>query len=180
MKDALLTIAGVVGVLSLAWFAASAVFGLTVVVFMTGSMAPGLPTGSAAVAVTDVVASDLVIGDIVTVPRSTGDLPVTHRIIAIDTVDGDTAARSLTLQGDANATPDAEPYVVRTVTRTLGGLAGVGYALQVLQTPLLLGALTLGVGLLVTWAFWPQPRAGRAGATSHRVGSAPPPPTNEH
>ena len=180
VQDALLTVAGVVGVLSLGWFAASAVFGLTVVVFMTGSMAPGLPTGSAAVAVNDVPASRLSIGDIVTVPRSTGDLPVTHRVIDIDPVEGDDAARSLTLQGDANATPDSAPYVVRTVTLALGGLHGAGFALHMLQTPLFLGALTLGVGLLVTWAFWPEPRADRTGATSHRADSASPHLPNEH
>lgn len=175
VKDVLLTVAGAVGVLSLVWFAASAAFGFTIVVFMTGSMSPGLPTGSASVAVNDVPAATLSIGDIVTVPRSTGDLPVTHRIIAIDPVEGDNAARSLTLQGDANATPDTEPYVVRTVKRTLGGVPGAGYALQLLQAPLVLGVLTLGAGLLVTWAFWPQPRARRVGPAAHRRDSLPVP-----
>ncbi|RJT88480.1 S26 family signal peptidase [Cryobacterium melibiosiphilum] len=168
IKELLLTLAGLAGVISMGWFAASSIFGLTVVIFMTGSMAPGLPTGSAGIAVNDVPAASLSVGDIVTVPREGRDLPVTHRIIAIDPVPGAPATRSLTLQGDANATPDREAYMVETVQRTVFGVAGAGFALRALQTPLLLGAVTLLVALLVVWAFWPAPPvAGRPNRRRH-------------
>ena len=164
-KDALLTAAGIVGLLGVLWFAVAALFGFSIVVVLTGSMAPGLPTGSALLVQDDVAAADLAVGDIVTVPREGYTLPVTHRIIAIEAGSisaGETsAARLITMQGDANATPDREPYLVETVQRAIVGAPLVGYLIRVLQTPLMMGALTLLVAALVIWAFWP-PRADAA------------------
>ena len=155
VKDTLLTAAGIVGVLGAAWFAAAALFGLSIVVVLTGSMAPELPTGSALVVEDEVAAADLAVGDVVTVPRPGHTLPVTHRIIGIEAVGTSASARSITLQGDANATPDREPYLVETVQRTIVGAPGIGYVIRVLQTPLVMGGLTLLVAALVIWAFWP-------------------------
>lgn len=153
--------AGVIGALSIVWFALTLVFGLSIVVVLTGSMAPGLPTGSAIVVKDDVPASYLLVGDIVTVPRPGETLPVTHRITAIDTVPGASASRSLTLQGDANATVDRAPYVVLTAQRAVIGFPVVGFIIRVLQTPLFLGATTLLVAGGVVWAFWPAARNDR-------------------
>lgn len=161
-KDALLTGAGILGILGVLWFAAAALFGLSIVVVLTGSMAPGLPTGSALLVQDDVPAADLVIGDIVTVPREGFALPVTHRIIAIEPGSAGagqaSASRLITLQGDANNTPDRAPYPVETVQRTIVGAPLIGYLIRVVQTPLMMGALTLLVAALVIWAFWPPRR----------------------
>jgi len=114
------------------------------------------------VVVNDVPAPDLKIGDIVTVPRPGEAIPVSHRIIGIDSVVGNAAARSLTLQGDANDAPDRAPYEVEKVPRVLFGFAGVGIAVLALQTPLFMGAATLLVALFAVWAFWPDRRRRRS------------------
>ena len=169
MKDVLLTIAGVVGGLSILWFVVAAVFGLSIVVVLTGSMAPGLPTGSALIVEDDVAAAEVVVGDVVTVPRPNQPLPVTHRVIGIDPVEGDSSSRSLTLQGDDNDTPDREPYVVATVQRSIVGLPGVGFVIRAVQTPLMIGAATLLIGLLAVWAFWPQTTDARSSDEPRRT-----------
>ena len=172
VKDTLLTLAGVMGILSILWFAAAAVFGLSIVIVLTGSMAPGLPAGSAILVRDDVPAADLKVGDIVTVPQVGQPLPVTHRIIGIDVVPGDSAARSITLQGDDNDTPDRQPYLVETVQRAIVGCPTLGFVIRVLQTPLMIGGATLAVAGLVVWAFWPQRTAGSTNPARprHRAG----------
>ena len=164
-KDVLLTGAGVLGVLSIVWFALAQMFSLSIVIVLTGSMAPGLPTGSAIVVEEGVAAADLVIGDIVTVPRPGYELPVTHRVVGIEAIAGNEAARSLTLQGDANATEDRLPYEVQNVQRSIIGFPGLGFAIRTLQSPLFLGAATLLIALAIVWAFWP-PRAERSVAAA--------------
>jgi signal peptidase len=156
IKSALLGLLGVLGSLGLIWFALSLTFGLSITIFLTGSMAPTLPAGAAAVVVNDVPAAELEIGDIVTVPRPGEEIPVTHRIIAIDSVATDDNARTLTLQGDANDTPDLDAYEVTSVPRVLFGLAAAGSVILIAQTPLAIGLVTLLVALLVVWAFWPN------------------------
>lgn len=159
VTETLLLLAGIGGILSVLWLLASLVFGLSIVIFMTGSMSPTLPTGAAAIVKNDVPAADLRVGDVVTVPREGQPLPVTHRIVDIEPVDplsgAGPEARELTLRGDDNDTDDREPYIVSAADRVIVGAPGVGYALTVMQTPIFFGGLTLGVMLLVIWAFWP-------------------------
>ena len=175
VKDTVLTLAGVVGILSILWFATAAVFGLSIVIVLTGSMAPGLPTGSAIIVHDNVPAAALAVGDIVTVPQVGQPLPVTHRIIAIDAVPGDSAARSITLQGDDNDTPDRQPYLVDTVQRAIVGFPTLGFVIRILQTPLLIGGATLAVAGLVVWSFWPQRAAGTVtpARSRHRAATEP-------
>lgn len=167
----------VVAVLGLAiWFAYSTLTGATLVVFRTGSMSPAMPQGTLALTL-PVGAHELQPGDIVTVQREAEKLPVTHRVLEIQMVDPEypglerilatapdtqetpdplsSDARMLTLQGDANATPDPLPYVATQVRRTVFSVPGLGTALTLLQTPIGLGALTIGLGALAIWAFWP-------------------------
>lgn len=155
IKDVLLTLAGMLGLLSIVWFSLAHVFSLSIVVLLTGSMAPGLPTGSVIVVERRVPAVDLVIGDIVTVPRPGYDLPVTHRVVGVDGIAGDATARSLTLQGDANATADREPYAVHTAQRAVIGVPTLGYVIRILQSPLFMGAATVLIASAIVWAFWP-------------------------
>ncbi|WP_166806399.1 signal peptidase I [Cryobacterium serini] len=164
-KDVILSLAGVLGLLSIVWFSLAHIFSLSIVVVLTGSMAPGLPTGSAIVVEQGVPAADLLVGDIVTVPRPGYELPVTHRVVSIDDIAGDVTARSLTLQGDANATVDRTPYSVQTVQRAVMGLPTLGYVIRTLQSPLFTGAATLLIALAIVWAFWP-PSAKRVVATA--------------
>ncbi|NLP84304.1 signal peptidase I [Microbacterium sp. CFH 90308] len=153
-KDIGLWVVGVIGFVAVIWFVASQLLGLSVIVFRTGSMAPALPQGAAAVSA-PVSADELQIGDVITVQRSGDALPVTHRIIAIDPVAGEADQRSVVLQGDDNETPDQQPYVVSETDRVLFGMPGAGAALVALQTPVALGAMTLVLAGVIAWGLWP-------------------------
>ncbi|MCP2638136.1 signal peptidase I [Microbacterium sp. HD4P20] len=153
-KDIGLWIVGVIGLVAVVWFVASQLLGLSVIVFRTGSMAPTLPQGAAAVSA-PVAAAELRIGDVITVQRSGEALPVTHRIVAIEPVPGESDRRSVVLQGDDNETPDQLPYVVSETDRVLFGVPGAGAALVALQTPVALGALTLLLAGVIAWGLWP-------------------------
>jgi len=156
-KEIVLATVGFLGLVAIAWLVCSWAFGLTVVVFKTGSMSPTIPAGGAAIS-QQVPASDLEIGDVVTVQRPGQSLPVTHRVIAINAVPGAPDARSLVLRGDANTSPDLEPYVVEETMRVVVSAPGAGTALALLRSPFVLAVTTVIVGLLVVWAFWPQRR----------------------
>lgn len=128
------------------------VLGCSIMLFATGSMAPTIPAGSAAL-VREVPATELRAGDVVTVDRA-GALPVTHRIVEILAVEGETV--TFTMQGDANAAPDPAPYAVERARVVLAAVPGVAPAIQAMQQPLALGGVTLAGAALVTWAFWPR------------------------
>lgn len=156
-----------------AWFVFAWLGGATLVTFRTGSMAPTMPQG--AVAVTLPTGADaLDEGDVVTVERDLGSLPITHRVleVRVPAEASDPRLRELVLQGDANATPDVEPYLVTDVRRVVLSMPHLGSALMVLQSPIGMGGLTVLAGALATWAFWPRrddpagdPAAEDAGAS---------------
>ena len=163
-----------------AWFGFAAATGATLVIFRTGSMTPAIPQGSLAVSL-PVAASEIAVGDVVTVQREPGTLPVSHRVVevrapgagaglaagvAAGTADSPGAERELILQGDANATVDTHPYVVRDARRVVASLPVLGTALTLMQTPLGLGLLVILAGGLTTWAFWPRSSAPPASPAS--------------
>ncbi len=148
-----MTTAGVAGLLVVGWLVVAASTGLSVLVFATGSMAPEMPTGTAAL-VQVVPASEVEVGDVVTVARPDG-LPVTHRVVEIAPVAGDPERRSLTLRGDANDTPDSTPYVVAEVKRVIASQPGLGHVLERLRTPPAMLGLTVIVAAITGWGFWP-------------------------
>lgn len=160
-RDVVLSVLGGVGILTVLWLAASAVFSLGTIVFVTGSMTPTMPTGAAAV--TQLVpASALAPGDVVTVMRPGGNAPITHRIVEIAPVAGDGSARSLTLRGDANSIVDSDDYVVTEARRVIASAPGLGWAIIAAKTPAAALTLTSLVAVAIAWALWPAgERAGR-------------------
>ncbi|WP_188805782.1 signal peptidase I [Citricoccus zhacaiensis] len=153
-----LVVLGLAGLLVVAWYVVSFLTGARIVVFMTGSMSPELPTGSAAISV-PVAATELEIGDVVTLQRDDATLPVTHRITRIEQGPpgaGD-GVRSLTLQGDDNPVPDQFPYVVDAAHRMVVGAPHVGAVLEDLRSPWVIMGLTAVVAALVFSVFWPDP-----------------------
>ena len=162
LRDATVTTVGTLGILAVVWLLVSWIFSLSVIVFVTGSMAPTMPTGTGAVIQT-VPASELRVGDVVTVPRSLSGTPVTHRIVAIDDVPGNTDARSLVLRGDANTIDDPAPYVVEDARRVVVGAPGAGWVVIAAKTPAAMAGITLVVAGAVAWALWPTsaPRVAR-------------------
>ncbi|MBA8815677.1 signal peptidase [Microbacterium halimionae] len=144
----------VVAIASALWFVVSALFHLALVIILTGSMAPSMPAGTLIV-VQDVRATALQVGDVVTVPRETSSIPVTHRIVSIETDAADGQVRFLTMQGDANARADTEIYRVRDAQRVVFSLPGVGTAIGLLGSPLFVGIGTLIAAIIIAWVMWP-------------------------
>lgn len=155
VQQVCLNVASLAGALAILWFLLSLVFGWSLVLFKTGSMAPAYPTGAAAVAV-PVTAESIEPGDVVTVPRASGGLPVTHRVVSVtDPATGD-GARELVLQGDDNATPDLEVYRVTEADKVVVGVPYLGYAVTLLAQPKTLAVLTVVVAAFTVWVFWPR------------------------
>jgi signal peptidase I len=165
VKEAVLTVVGLIGLLAIIWLACSMLFGFSIVVFKTGSMAPTIPTGSAAV-VREIDASEVRVGDVITVQREGATLPVTHRVVSVAPDATDPAARVVELRGDANAANDLAPYTITQAKRVLASFASVGTVLTVMRSPYMLAMTTLFVALLTVWAFWPAARTRRHRVTS--------------
>ncbi|WP_157377068.1 signal peptidase I [Agromyces sp. Root1464] len=160
--DVLLTVAAAGGAVCIVLVVAAVAFGVSIMLFATGSMSPAIPAGAAAL-VREVPAASIEVGDVVTVDRP-GRLPITHRVVAIS---GSGAERALTLRGDANPVDDPAPYRVSTVRVVLLAVPGVAPTIAALGNPLVLGTLTLLASALVVWAFWPRgPHGSTAGRPS--------------
>ncbi|WP_167494234.1 signal peptidase I [Microbacterium hydrothermale] len=155
VRDAVTTLVGCLGILTVAWLVASAVGGLGIIVFVTGSMSPSLPTGAAAIT-RSVDAADLAVGDIVTVRRPGNGAQVTHRIVEIAPVAGDPRARSLVLRGDANQAADLQPYVVQSAPRVLIGAPLVGTIITTAKAPPVMLATAVLIAFVIAWALWPS------------------------
>lgn len=160
-KDALLGLAGLVGLACILWLLASSLFGASLVVFRTGSMAPTMPTGTAAIAV-PVAGTDITVGDVVMVARD-GGLPVTHRVMSVDPDPGVEGGVVLALRGDANDVNDPAMYNVTEAVKIVFPVPGLGTAVELSRTPLFLGTATMFVAALVVWAFWPRRQGDSAG-----------------
>ena len=165
--EAGLTAGALAGSLCLLWALASLALGLTPLVLVSGSMSPAIEVGDLAVA-RAVPARDLAVGDVVSVETSAG-VRVTHRVVGT-TPEG--ASTALVLQGDANASPDATPYVVTTADRVLFHVPYAGRVIAAGSSRV--GVVVLGVlvGGLLLLGFAPrrsggQPSGGRA---RHRDG----------
>ena len=157
--DALLTLLSIAGAACIALVILGWVFDLSIMMFRTGSMSPTIPAGSIAV-VRAIPATEIGEGDVVTVDRGEGTLPVTHRVTEIletDTADDEVA---FTMRGDANDVDDPEPYTAAEVRRVMFSVPRAAQVVQWMGNPYVLGGLTLGATALVIWAFWPRPREG--------------------
>lgn len=156
-RDAVITVLGVLGAAALLWLLAGGIFGVSIIVFMTGSMSPTMPTGAAAIVQT-VPAADLQVGDVVTVARRDTGTPVTHRIVEI--ADGREAAeRILTLRGDDNDFADSERYAVSEAPRVVVSAPGVGWVIMAARHPAVTVTLAAGIAAAIVWALWPSRRA---------------------
>jgi len=162
LRELVLTLGAVAGVLCLLSGAAAIAFDVKPVVFRSGSMSPAIGTGALAFSRT-VDASDLRVGDVVTVPSGTGDR-ITHRIQDISVVDGRAA---LVLRGDANSAPDDRVYLVDSAPRVLFDVPRAGYVVSFATGPvgIFVGGLLVGVVFLsVVRSARPSAPTGGGGA----------------
>ncbi len=150
-----LNVAALIGALCALLTILAITMNISIVLFRTGSMSPAIPVGSAAL-VKEIPATEVALGDVVTVERGADELPVTHRVIEILGTDATTGEVRFRMQGDANAEPDTEAYSATEVRRVLGSVPGIAPAIAALGTPRALGSITLAAAALVLWAFWPR------------------------
>lgn len=155
LGQTLLSCTAALGALCLVAAAASLVLGIRPLVFRSGSMAPTIDTGDLALA-REVPASELLVGDIVSVPTGTG-VRVTHRITELRRSG---ASATLVLTGDANTVADVETYTVSHADRVFFHVPLLGYLVAALSGPLglLFGGGAIALALLAP----PRRRSGRS------------------
>ncbi len=125
-QKVLLNICAVVGSLCLLMAVLALAWGIKPLVFASGSMGPGIPTGSLGVAI-PATADQIHVGDVVSVVNS-GNQRITHRVV--EKVPG-----GMVLKGDANPVPDLETYPAGQVDRLLVSIPGLGYVVSWLSQP---------------------------------------------
>ncbi|MGQ3383485.1 signal peptidase I [Glutamicibacter sp. TV12E] len=157
----LLNTCAALGTLCLVMAVLALAFGIKPLVFASGSMSPGIPTGSLGLAV-PAAAEDVVVGDVVSVVNS-GNQRITHRVV--EKVPG-----GLVLKGDANPVPDLETYQAGQVDRLFVGIPGLGYVVSWLSQP---WAYSLG-GLLCAYLLFIAFR-GKGSAEDSAGGMGAPP-----
>ncbi len=119
-------------------------------IVISGSMEPGIMTGDLLIA-TKADASELEVGDVVSLPSELTDKLVTHRIVEI-VAGGDEYL--VTMKGDNNEFEDALDYrVAGEVWMPQMQLSGVGSIVARLTTPVVAVPLMIGLVALfgLTW-----------------------------
>ena len=151
LREIALTVGAVAGLVCVLFALAAVFLGITPLVFRSGSMAPAIDTGALALSKTT-PATDIQVGDIVKVTNASG-AGITHRVVGIGAVGTDSA--QLFLQGDANAEPDAESYVVSEADRVFFSVGKLGYAVTWLSGPVavFIGGIAVGVLLMTAFGF---------------------------
>lgn len=151
--DALLSVLAFAGVVCIIAVICAFVFNISLIMFKTGSMNPTIPAGSLAI-VREIPASDVKVGDITTIDRDNNQLPVTHRVVAVEPAGGD--EYTIRMKGDANDDEDPYPHTESTVRKVMFSLDGVGMWVAKIQNPKVMAGTTVIMALLVTWVFWPK------------------------
>ncbi|UAJ79375.1 signal peptidase I [Leifsonia sp. ZF2019] len=128
-RNVLLTVGAIVGAACVLIFAIGLYVGVKPSIVISGSMEPTIPIGAMTFSL-DRAAIDLGVGDVVMVERPNDEGLVTHRIVSMEKSAGRTA---LTLQGDANAVTDPEPYVVTNAAVVFFTIPYLGYVADFLQ-----------------------------------------------
>lgn len=148
IRETVLWTGAVLGLLSIVWTVVMFAFGLTPLVFTTGSMSPEIKAGDLAFSRT-VDASEVEVGDVVSVINAKG-VRITHRVVRTDpTADG----AVLTLKGDANSEPDTEPYDVTSVERVSFDVPKAGYVVQAVSSSvgMFVGGLLAAAALFIAF-----------------------------
>lgn len=142
----------IAGVASAAIWLSSSAGLIRPLIVISGSMEPAIETGDLLIA-RPVAAADIHAGDVITAVSPSQGVQVTHRVVDVSP---DGPGVQLTMQGDANALPDAEPYTVSESAWTpwlqLGGWGTVVANLMQPQVmlSLLLAVIACGAILLLT------------------------------
>ncbi|MGX1858004.1 signal peptidase I [Dietzia sp. NPDC055340] len=160
VRELILNVGAVVGLVCIGIAAASMLLGVTPLVFRSGSMSPEIPTGSLALA-RSVPASEISVGDVVSVDNQQG-VRITHRVVDLAPAPADHGVVA-TLQGDANPVADVSPYVFGQADRVFFHAPGLGYAVSWLTSPvaIFLGGALVGAVVVLAAGYGPAPRRAR-------------------
>lgn len=146
---ALWTLAGVGVLCGVVWGATAAGF-IKPLIVISGSMEPQIMTGDLLIA-KQTPASELEVGDVVSLPSELTDKLVTHRIVAIEAA-GD--GFLVTMKGDNNEFEDALDYTVAgSVWEPTVQVPGAGALVARMTTPAVAIPLLIGLVALLglTW-----------------------------
>ncbi|MGA9871016.1 MAG: signal peptidase I, partial [Rhodococcus sp. (in: high G+C Gram-positive bacteria)] len=178
VRETALTIGAIAGLLCVLATAAALFFGITPLVFRSGSMSPAIDTGALALA-KDTPATELRVGDIVNVTNTAGTA-ITHRIVSVEAPGSN--AVTLTLKGDDNDDADTETYVVSDAKRVIFSVPKLGYIVTWLSGPVAVftGGVLVGVLLMIAWRPSGARGNGKEEASDETVVEPPPEPTGRH
>ncbi|POH60647.1 signal peptidase I [Arthrobacter glacialis] len=149
----LLNAGAALGLLCLVLAGLALVLGLKPLIAISGSMSPGIPVGSLALAV-PTPAAEVAPGQVVSVVASNGTR-ITHRVVSADPVTG------LVLKGDANPVADLQPYSFGPADRVVFSVPFLGYVASWLSSPWVFGVGGLLCAYLLYVAFF-RSDAGRS------------------
>ncbi|AYF98799.1 signal peptidase I [Protaetiibacter intestinalis] len=164
--DTLLWVLASVGVLAGLVWAANAVGWVQPLIVVSGSMSPKIATGDLLFAV-PVEARELRVGEVATLPNPQTGRYITHRIVGIEQLGQDYL---VTMQGDANGTPDPEPYRVASDDRVWHPVVTVPGAGAVLERVLRPAVIVPAIVALVALIGFTMVPSGRRRAHAHRAG----------
>ncbi|MFI8569288.1 signal peptidase I [Rhodococcus sp. NPDC078407] len=175
LREIALTVGAVAGLFCVLFALAAVFFGITPLIFRSGSMAPAIDTGALALS-KSTPAAEIAVGDVVKVTNASGT-GITHRVVQIGAVGTDSV--QLFLQGDANAEPDAESYVVSEADRVFFSVGKLGYAVTWLSGPVAVFIGGIAVGALLMTAFGFR-RSAESPAQSDEEDRLQEPPSGRH
>ncbi|WP_087015459.1 signal peptidase I [Leucobacter sp. 7(1)] len=132
-RSVVLNVAAALGLISILVFTASLVYDVRPHNVISGSMEPGIPTGSLLVT-RPISGPEIQVGDVITTPRPSGDGLVTHRVREITELESDAGVYEMTMRGDANTSDDPRPYTIRDAHITLFHIPLLGFGASLLQT----------------------------------------------
>lgn len=148
VRESALWVAAAIGAISLIASAVALLFGLTPLIFRTGSMSPEIPAGSLGLGVRT-PAGELQRGDVVSVQWSSGDR-VTHRLVEAE---ASASGTRLTTKGDANDVVDVERPIVVSVDRVVWSVPRLGFVVQELTKPQYVFAVGVVIGAIIVLSF---------------------------
>lgn len=158
---ALLWVTAALGALSGVIWAAHALGWVQPLVVVSGSMEPSIRRGDLLFAL-PVPADDVTVGEVATLPSPSTGVLVTHRVTEVSR---DGSVLSIQMEGDANGTPDGQPYPVdadSTVWQPMLTVPQAGIAVSALSRPSVAVPLAVAVLAMIALTLLPPPPRRRA------------------
>lgn len=149
-RSIILTAFSILGAVCIVVFAVALIAGLRPLNVVSGSMEPGIPTGSLVLSRT-IPASEIRVGDVITTVRNGSDELITHRVESIEENPQRAGVYTMIMRGDANKVADASAYNITEGAKYQIHIPFLGYVSGAIQSRpgilLLIAAAALIVAL---------------------------------